>query len=171
MTSRAVKVPTPGALADGGGALTNPGPDGMALGMSTVDLKAQIDDLSEKLRALVRQRDGLDRQIEATKTRLEHFREAYELVSGQSVPDKMATATNGGVHRQLSKGEAWTAALNAMRAKGGEFTTDEVLNEANARGADMPRHSARGRLAELAAKRTLRRLRDGVFEFPTDAAA
>jgi hypothetical protein len=142
----------------------------MAIGMSTADLKVQIDDLGEKLHALVRQRDGLDRQIEATKTRLEHFREAFALVGGQSVADK-APPKNGDARGIVSTGEAWAAALLTLHVKGGQFTTDQALAETNSQGAEIPRHAARGRLAELVAKGTLRRLRDGVFEFPKDAAA
>jgi len=76
-----------------------------------------------------------------------------------------ASGANGIIHRPT--GEAWSAALTAMRAKGGKFTTDQILEHVITKGwALMPRHAARGRLAELVAKGTLRRVRNGVFEFP-----
>ena len=150
-----------GPLAIGRGALTNRGADGIAHGMGTTDLKAQIDDLSEKLRALVR--EGVDRQIEATKTRLEYYREAYELVSGQPVGTR-PTASNGVSARAIvTTGEACRgAALVAMRTKGGQFSTDDILASAKEHGAEVPRHSAPRPLAELVARRTLKRIREGV---------
>jgi hypothetical protein len=133
----------------------------------TDKLKAQIDDLDGKLRALVRQRDGLDHQIEILKVRVEAFREAHALVN-ESHDIQKRPAPNG-TRPVIHHADPWQDALRVMRGKG-RFTTDEIMAEAKARGSDVERPKARVRLAHLVSKNILIRIQDGVFEFPKDEA-
>lgn len=143
----------------------------MAFAM-TKKLKAEIDELANKFRALIRQRDGLDRQIEAIKIRLEAFQDAYEIVSGQSaVPEQNGETTQGRIRRPvINHADPWEDALIVLEKKGGEFTTDQIIAEAKSRGSDIERVRARSRLAHLCDRGTLKRVREGVFEFPKDEA-
>jgi hypothetical protein len=133
-------------------------------------LKTQVDELAAKYRALVRQRDGLDRQIEAVKIRLEAFQDAYAMVNGQPIPaasqNSEIVTPKGRIRPVIRHLDPWEDALAAMQEKGGEFTTDAICVEARSRGGDIIRSRARTRLAHLVDRKVLKRIRDGVFEFP-----
>lgn len=139
-------------------------------------LKAQIDELADKFRALVRQREGLDRQIEAMKIRLEAFQDAYAMVRGQPTSadvdelNGQIITPKGSTRPVIHHADPWEDALIVMGKKEGEFTTDEILAEARRRGSDMIRVRARSRLAHLVDRGELERVRDGVFKFPKDEA-
>jgi hypothetical protein len=143
--------------------------------MSTETLKTQIADLTERYQALVRQREGLDRQIETTKIRLDAFQEAYVMVGGQAAAsngqDGSTAAPKARVRPTLLNPlDPWDDALQVLRAKGRQFTTDDIIAEAESRGSDIDRVKARSRLAHLVDRKSLVRVREGVFEFPGAAA-
>src|SRR5882757_7244882 len=99
----------------------------------TKKLKAEIDELTNKFRALIRQREGVDRQIAAMKIRLEAFQDAYAMVSGQSIAadsfeqDGEIVTPKGRVRPTIIHADPWEDALIALNAKGGECTTDEII--------------------------------------------
>jgi hypothetical protein len=140
--------------------------------MSIDALKSELDKEEAKFRALLRQRDGLDRQIEASRNRLDAFQQALALVTGQAVPaetfleDGAVVMPNGQRRPVIGHVDPWEDALRVMEKKGGEFTTDQIIAEARSRGSDIPRIRARSRLAHAVDRHRLRRVREGVFEFP-----
>jgi hypothetical protein len=159
-------------------ALTGAVDDAMSvIAMKTTALETQIEEEAEKLQALVRQRNGLDRQIEAARTRLEAFQQALALVTGQPVvaesfvQDGAIITPRGRVRPTLNHADPWEDALIVMKKRGGEFSTDQIITEAEARGADLTRDRARSRLAHLVERRILERVRDGNFKFLKDTAA
>jgi hypothetical protein len=141
----------------------------IASGTMSIDaLKKLIDDEAGKLQALIRQRAGLDKQIDAARTRLEAFQQSLALVTGRPTVAPHVTA-NGRIRQVIHDPDPWEDALAAMRRKGGSFTTDEIFDQAKSGGSDIDRVKARSRLAHLVDRKRLTRVEDGVFEFPRDA--
>jgi hypothetical protein len=139
--------------------------------MSIEALRSQIDAEALKLGTLLSQRRDLDRQIYGAKERLEAFQQAFALVTGEPVPaetflqDGAFVTPKGVVRPTINHTDPWQDALIQMKAKGGEFTTNEIVAEAKRRGIDIPRLRARSRLAHLVDKKVLLRVREGVFRF------
>ena len=148
------------------GALTGAVAAAICSGTMSIDaLRQQIDSEAGKLQALIRQRAGLDKQIDATRMRLEAFQQSLALVTGRPTVAPHVTP-NGSIRQVIHDPDPWEDALAAMRRKGGTFTTDEVFGYATARGSDISRTRARTRLAHLVDRNRLNRVEDGVFEFP-----
>lgn len=123
--------------------------------MGTEALKREIDEQTIKLGALLRQREGVDRQIAILKVRLEALQEAFSLVNGPTANKPTIVLS-----------DPWEDALRVVRENGGSFTTGAIFDEAKSRGSDIDRTRARTRLAHLVDRGKLRRVREGVFEFP-----
>jgi hypothetical protein len=136
----------------------------------TARLQVQIGELEFKFRGLVAQRDNLDRQIEQMKIRLDTYKDALALVTGAPAPAQQSRE-GANLFKPTETGAAWRDSLEAMRATGTTFTTDMIFADVNSRGVKMIRPAVRGRLAELVDKRKLKRIREGVFEFPRGETA
>jgi hypothetical protein len=126
--------------------------------MSVESLKTEIADTVSKLDALERQREALLREIDSTTIRLTALKDALTIVTG--FPRYIETTKP-----PIQNPDPWEDALRVIAAKGGQFTTDEVVDECAARGGDMPRSRARSRLAHLVDRKILKRLDEGIFRF------
>jgi hypothetical protein len=133
-------------------------------------IDALINEEALNFHGLMTQRQALDRDIEISRARLQAFHKAKAALSNQPaadpVPEKAETAApNGDARPTIIHPDPWQDALIAMKARGGEFTTDEIMAEAKRRGSDIMRVRVRSRLAHLVDKKVLLRVREGVFRF------
>lgn len=135
-------------------------------------LKLQIEGETQKLRGLLSRRSDLNREIEALRNRLVAFRQSLAIVTGEPVPAETfsedgAKVTHAGLVKPVIRHpDPWEDALGVMQARGGPFTTDEILTEARSRGSDIHRVRVRSRLAHLVDSKKLTRMREGIFIFP-----
>jgi hypothetical protein len=133
-------------------------------------LNAMINDETRNFHGLMTQRHALDRAIDISRARLEAFHKARAAVSDQPaapVTSERAetVAPSENFKPTVINPDPWQDALIAMKAKGGEFTTGEIMAEAKRRGSNTFRVRARSRLAHLVDKKVLLRVREGVFRF------
>jgi hypothetical protein len=130
-------------------------------------LDALINEEARNFHGLLTQRQALERDLEISRAKLQAFHKARAAVSAADpAPEKAETAgPNGEAKPTIVHLDPWQDALIAMKAKGGEFTTDEIMAEAKRRGSDIMRVRVRSRLAHLVDKKVLLRVRDGVFQF------
>jgi cell division septum initiation protein DivIVA len=140
-------------------------------------LKAQVDQEATKLKALVRERQVIERQIEAVRHRMEAFQQSLAIATSEPVPaisfldDGTMVTASGVVRPTIHHPDPWEDALRVMKERTAEFTTDALLAEARARGSDIKRDRVRSRLAHMVDKKKLIRIREGWFTFPPDVRA
>jgi hypothetical protein len=124
-------------------------------------LRQEIETVTAKRDALLRQRDGLEKQIDKLTIQFEAYVHALTLTGGDE-------ETGGDASRLhlTSRGLAWHSALDRLRSSGTrQFTTDLIMTELASAGIDMSRSIVRGRLADMVASQKLTRVSEGIFEF------
>jgi hypothetical protein len=136
-------------------------------------LKDRIEEVTNKLEALRRQREGVDRQIEILTVQLEAYRDADALVKGENVSAPKKILVRPAIQHLVPVG--FSVRLNevlvALKKSKPRFATDDVVAALSAKGVPINRTMVRGRLADLVTKRSLNRISDGVFEFPAEKMA